>query len=92
MMFPLVADQVWRRQHPSRFVQQHEVTWDSGPRHGGGGLLLHRSWSADRIKVVVLGFLSCEDKDLLDIDLARVLSSVKAPLVNSTRHLKPGDC
>jgi hypothetical protein len=41
--------------------------------------------------VVVLGFLSIKDKDLLDIDLARVSSSLKAPLMNLTRHLKLGD-
>jgi hypothetical protein len=50
-MPPLVGNLVrWRRQ----FVRQHEVTWDCGPGHGGGSLLLHQSWSANLIKVVVL--------------------------------------
>jgi hypothetical protein len=49
-MPPLVGNLVrWRRQ----FVRQHEVTRVCGPGHGGS-LLLHRSWSANLIKVVVL--------------------------------------
>jgi hypothetical protein len=63
----------------SGLVRQYASTWDCGSGlGGGGGLLLHWSWSADRIKVVVLGFPRAKTKICLTHalnDLAEVSSS-----------------
>jgi hypothetical protein len=48
-----------------RLGMHHEGVGGFGPGHGGGGLLLHKRLSADRIKVAVLGYLSHQDEDLL---------------------------
>jgi hypothetical protein len=77
------------------FVWQHDVTWGCSPEHDDGGLLLRLSWSYGRIKVVVLGFLSCEDENLLDACPYGSSQSVefwKTPQANFNGCLMPGDC
>jgi hypothetical protein len=74
-------------------------TWCGGGAahlgHGCGGLLFSRSWSAGRIKVVVLGLLLHQEEDLLVACSYWSSQSVefrKASWVNSLRYIMSGVC